>query len=64
MREWVDSTLDISSNLYHTLIKPGIKTTEDSILLHYTPQVSILQSLCQAIDDIESFARLTPLLPL
>ena len=30
--------LSISGDLYHTLLKPGIKTTEDSINLYYTPQ--------------------------
>ena len=30
--------LPITNSLYHSLLKPGIKTTEDSIRLHYTPQ--------------------------
>lgn len=29
---------DISNDLYHSLLKPGLKTTEDSITLQYTPQ--------------------------
>ncbi len=33
-----DSTLDITKDLYHTLLKPGFRTTEDSISLQYTPQ--------------------------
>ncbi|KAF3483756.1 WD repeat protein [Arthroderma uncinatum] len=30
--------VDISSDLYHSLLQPGIKTTEDIIHLQYTPQ--------------------------
>ncbi|KAK2879434.1 hypothetical protein FQN49_000894 [Arthroderma sp. PD_2] len=32
------SLVDISSDLYHSLLQPGIKTTEDIIHLQYTPQ--------------------------
>ena len=34
----LDDALDIPDDLYHTLLKPGLKTTEDSISLLYTPQ--------------------------
>ena len=37
-READRSQLPIANDLYHSLLKPGIKTTEDSINLHYTPQ--------------------------
>ncbi|KAI9764821.1 MAG: hypothetical protein M1835_007495 [Candelina submexicana] len=33
-----EGSLDITSDLYHALLKPGLKTTEDSISLQYTPQ--------------------------
>ncbi len=33
-----EGPLDITSDLYHALLKPGLKTTEDSISLQYTPQ--------------------------
>ena len=33
-----DSAVDISNDLYHSLLKPGFKTTEESITLRYTPQ--------------------------
>lgn len=33
-----DGALDIEKSLYHSLLRPGLKTTEDSITLHYTPQ--------------------------
>ncbi|KAK2731589.1 hypothetical protein FQN57_003285 [Myotisia sp. PD_48] len=32
------SLLDISSDIYHALLKPGIKTTEDIVHLQFTPQ--------------------------
>lgn len=32
------TAIDILSDLYDALIKPGLKTTEDVIRLHYTPQ--------------------------
>lgn len=32
------TTLDIAHSIYQSLLQPGIKTTEDSIALHYTPQ--------------------------
>lgn len=32
------SALDIPSHIYHSLLKPGLKTPEDIIHLHYTPQ--------------------------
>ncbi|OJJ43221.1 hypothetical protein ASPZODRAFT_154695 [Penicilliopsis zonata CBS 506.65] len=31
-------TLDILADLYHSLLKPGLKTTEETIPLYYTPQ--------------------------
>ncbi|KAF6227401.1 hypothetical protein HO133_008845 [Letharia lupina] len=34
----LDNALDVSDDLYHSLLKPGLKTTEDSISLQYTPQ--------------------------
>ncbi|MCJ1227508.1 hypothetical protein MMC12_004164 [Toensbergia leucococca] len=34
----IDHPLDISSDLYHSLLRPGLKTTEDTISLQYTPQ--------------------------
>ncbi|OJD28424.1 hypothetical protein ACJ73_00172 [Blastomyces percursus] len=30
--------VDILSGLYHSLLKPGLKTSEDTVHLHYTPQ--------------------------
>ncbi|KAL2215035.1 ribosome biogenesis protein Rsa4 [Thermoascus aurantiacus ATCC 26904] len=33
-----DQTVDILSDLYHSLLEPGIKTTEDTVHLYYTPQ--------------------------
>lgn len=33
-----DNVLDISNDLHHSLLKPGIRTTEDSISLQFTPQ--------------------------
>ncbi|KAI9832413.1 MAG: hypothetical protein M1819_004402 [Sarea resinae] len=33
-----ESALDIPSDLYHSILKPGTKTTEDLISLQYTPQ--------------------------
>ncbi|EAU35338.1 hypothetical protein ATEG_04891 [Aspergillus terreus NIH2624] len=33
-----NQTLDILANLYHSLLQPGIKTTEDTIPLYFTPQ--------------------------
>ncbi|KAL6716182.1 ribosome assembly [Lecanora helva] len=33
-----DSALDITDDLYRTLLKPGLKTTEDLVSLQYTPQ--------------------------
>lgn len=33
-----DSTIDITKDLYRTLLKPGLRTTEDSITLQFTPQ--------------------------
>lgn len=32
------NTLDIATDLYRSLLKPGLKTTEDLITLQYTPQ--------------------------
>ncbi|KAL1956146.1 hypothetical protein VTO42DRAFT_7581 [Malbranchea cinnamomea] len=32
------TTIDILSHLYHSLLKPGIKTPEDIVHLYYTPQ--------------------------
>ena len=34
----LSKAVDISNDLYHSLLKPGLKTTEDSITLQYTPQ--------------------------
>ncbi|PWY94950.1 hypothetical protein BO94DRAFT_562671 [Aspergillus sclerotioniger CBS 115572] len=31
-------TIDILSDLYHSLLKPGLKTTEDTVQLYFTPQ--------------------------
>ncbi|KAJ5925468.1 Ribosome assembly protein 4 [Penicillium verhagenii] len=31
-------TIDILSDLYHSLLQPGVKTTEDTISLFFTPQ--------------------------
>ncbi|KAJ5623892.1 Ribosome assembly protein 4 [Penicillium lagena] len=31
-------TIDILANLYHSLLQPGLKTTEDTIPLYFTPQ--------------------------
>ncbi|GAD93940.1 WD repeat protein [Paecilomyces variotii No. 5] len=33
-----EQTVDILSDLYSSLLKPGLKTTEDIVHLHYTPQ--------------------------
>ncbi|KAL9047054.1 MAG: hypothetical protein Q9214_000271 [Letrouitia sp. 1 TL-2023] len=33
-----DQILDISNDIYRALLKPGLKTTEDTISLYYTPQ--------------------------
>ncbi|KAI9876938.1 MAG: hypothetical protein M1830_005246 [Pleopsidium flavum] len=33
-----DLALDISNDLYQSILRPGLKTTEDSISLQYTPQ--------------------------
>ncbi|KAL1963512.1 hypothetical protein VTN77DRAFT_8093 [Rasamsonia byssochlamydoides] len=33
-----DQVVDILSDLYHSLLKPGLKTTEDTVNLYYTPQ--------------------------
>ncbi|KAK4695855.1 ribosome assembly protein 4, partial [Lecanoromycetidae sp. Uapishka_2] len=33
-----DNSLDIPSDIYHSLLKPGLKSTEESISLQYTPQ--------------------------
>ena len=33
-----DNIIDITSSLYRSLLLPGLKTSEDSISLHYTPQ--------------------------
>jgi ribosome assembly protein 4 len=33
-----DQTVDILADLYHSLLKPGLKTTEDTVRLQYTPQ--------------------------
>ncbi|PWY86920.1 hypothetical protein BO70DRAFT_369951 [Aspergillus heteromorphus CBS 117.55] len=32
------NTIDILSDLYHSLLKPGVKTTEDTVHLYFTPQ--------------------------
>lgn len=34
----VDNSLDIASDIYQSLLRPGLKTTEDFINLQYTPQ--------------------------
>lgn len=31
-------TIDILADLYHSLLQPGIKTTEDTVSLYFTPQ--------------------------
>ncbi|GIJ84760.1 hypothetical protein Asppvi_003611 [Aspergillus pseudoviridinutans] len=31
-------TIDILADLYHSLLKPGLKTTEDTVKLYFTPQ--------------------------
>lgn len=36
--EQSSSTLDIASDIYRSILKPGLKTTEDIITLHFTPQ--------------------------
>ena len=33
-----DNVRDVSDDLYHTILKPGLKTIEDSISLQFTPQ--------------------------
>ncbi|MCJ1366680.1 hypothetical protein MMC16_005810 [Acarospora aff. strigata] len=33
-----DSAVDITSDLYRSIIRPGLKTTEDSLSLQFTPQ--------------------------
>ena len=33
-----DNARNVSDDLYHTLLKPGLKTTEDTMSLQYTPQ--------------------------
>lgn len=33
-----DQTIDILADLYHSLLQPGIKTTEDTVSLYFTPQ--------------------------
>ena len=37
-RKDAESALDIADDLYHSLLKPGLKTTEECISLQYTPQ--------------------------
>ncbi|KAL9124374.1 MAG: hypothetical protein Q9217_006293 [Psora testacea] len=37
-KEVADKSVDIGNDLYHSIIKPGFKTTEESISLQYTPQ--------------------------
>ncbi|KAA6411877.1 MAG: WD repeat protein [Lasallia pustulata] len=34
----IDNSLDITADLYQSLLRPGLKTTEDFIHLQYTPQ--------------------------
>lgn len=33
-----DQTIDILADVYHSLLQPGIKTTEDTVSLYFTPQ--------------------------
>ncbi|MCJ1309973.1 hypothetical protein MMC25_003634 [Agyrium rufum] len=54
VRDDEGSILDINSSIYHSLLLPGLKSTEDALVLHYTPQ---------AVFRVRAVSRLSSTIP-